>query len=52
VPAKKALRMPKKTIKKMRMAFPVGDGDSSTLARGALVYGMVGGKREERHRLI
>ena len=47
VPAKKALRTPKKTIKKMRVAFPVGDGDTATLAHGALVYGMVGGKREE-----
>ena len=32
VPAKKALRAPKKTIKKMRVAFPVGDGDTATLA--------------------
>ena len=52
VPAKKALRAPKKTIKKMRVAFPVGDGDTATLAHGALVYGMVGGKREERRRMI
>ena len=52
VPAKKALREPKKTIKKMRVAFPVGDGDTATLAHGALVYGMVGGKREERRRMI
>jgi hypothetical protein len=52
VPAKKARRAPKKTIKKMRVALPVGDGDSATLAYGALVYGMVGGKREERCRLI
>jgi hypothetical protein len=37
VPAKKALRAPKKTIKKMRVAFPVGDGDTATLAHGALV---------------
>jgi hypothetical protein len=48
--AKKALRAPKKTIKKMRVAFPVGDGDTATLAHGALVYCMVGGKREERRR--
>jgi hypothetical protein len=52
VPAKKARRAPKKTIKKMRVALPVGDGDSATLAHGALVYGIVGGKREERCRLI
>ena len=54
VPAKKALsrRAPKKIVKKMRMAFPVGDDDTWTLARGALVDGMVGGKREERTRLI
>ena len=52
MPAKKALRAPKKTIKKMRVAFPVGDGDTATLAHGALVYGMVGGKREERRRMI
>jgi hypothetical protein len=52
VPAKKARRAPKETIKKMRVALPVGDGDSATLAHGALVYGMVGGKREERSRLI
>jgi hypothetical protein len=37
VPAKKARRAPKKTIKKMRVALPVGDGDSATLAHGALV---------------
>ena len=36
----------------MRVAFPVGDGDTATLAHGALVYGMVGGKREERRRMI
>jgi hypothetical protein len=48
----KARRAPKKTIKKMRVALPVGDGDSATLAHGALVYGMVGGKREERSSLI
>jgi hypothetical protein len=41
VPAKKARRAPKKTIKKMCVALPVGDGDSATLAHGALVYGMV-----------
>jgi hypothetical protein len=52
VPAKKERRAPKKTIKKMRVALPVGDGDSATLAHGALVYGMVGGKHEERCRLI
>jgi hypothetical protein len=52
VPAKKARRAPKKTIRKMRVALPVGDGDSATLANGALVYGMVGGKRKERCRLI
>jgi hypothetical protein len=52
VPAKKARRAPKKTIKKMRVALPVGDGDTATLAHGALVYGVVGGKREERRRLI
>jgi hypothetical protein len=52
VPAKKALTAPKKTIKKMCVAFPVGDGDTATLAHGALVYGMVGGKREERRRMI
>jgi hypothetical protein len=52
VPAKKARRAPKKTIKKMRVALPVGDGDSATLAHGALVYNMVCGKREERCRLI
>jgi hypothetical protein len=52
VPAKKAHRAPKKTIKKMRVALPVGDGDSATLAHGALVYNMVCGKREERCRLI
>jgi hypothetical protein len=52
VPAKKARRAPKKTIKKMRVALPVGDGDSATLAHGALMYCTVGGKREERSRLI
>jgi hypothetical protein len=52
VPAKKVRRAPKKTIKKMRVALPVGDGDSATLAHGALVYGMVGGKCEKLCRLI
>jgi hypothetical protein len=35
---------------KLRVTLQVGDGDSATLAHGVLVYGMVGGKREERSR--
>jgi hypothetical protein len=50
VPAEKAF-LPKK----LRVALPVGvldNNEEATLAHGALVKGMVGGKREERLELI
>jgi hypothetical protein len=47
---KRARRAAKKAPKPLRVALPMGE--DAMLARGALVYGMAGGKAEERRRLI
>jgi hypothetical protein len=47
---KRVRRAPKKAPKPLRVALPMGE--DTTLARGALVYGMAGAKAEERRRLI